>query len=78
MGNVEKVQILVDHWKTSDGQVHRDPETANIHQAILNGEARLCPECKGSGRVDPYGDRRTTVKCNSCNDGYQYKSEVWK
>lgn len=74
----EKINVAITHWKTSDGNVFTDQSAAKIHQAVIDGDARICPKCNGTGMVDPYGDGRTEFSCRECTGGYQFKNETWK
>lgn len=48
----EEINIAITHWKTSDGNVFTDQYAAMIHQAVIDGDARICPKCNGTGMVD--------------------------
>lgn len=47
----EKINIAITHWKTSDGNVFTDQSAAKIHQAVIDGDARICPKCNDTGMV---------------------------
>lgn len=76
---IEEISIAITHFKTSDGKIFKDRGDASIHQDVIDGKARVCPECNGEKMIDMCGDGRLNFPCSACNKtGYQWKTEVWK
>ena len=44
---VEKI-IKEETYQTTDGRIFDKYREADLHQSILNGEKKICPECLGS------------------------------
>lgn len=76
---MKQVSINVIKWQADDGSIHATKEGAELHEAFCNGTAKECPNCKGAGSTDPYGDGRTLTPCLTCNGkGYLRRVEEWR
>lgn len=75
---MKEIKVEVTKYESDDGVIFDTPEQAVHHERIVQGIRRVCPECKGSGRVMS-NDMRSTQPCPDCNKkGWQEKVEVWK
>lgn len=76
---MEHVDVIITKYKTIDGKIFDNKDQALHHEGILNGTIKKCPTCKGTGQVDPYGDRLASWKCSTCEGkGFLVKQDVWK
>lgn len=78
MSEIVEVMVEVLHYKTSDGELYKEKADALLHQKILNGTAKYCNGCNGSGSLESC-DGRSFERCYYCNGkGYLEKVESWK
>lgn len=71
------VPVTVIKYQTADGKQHDNQKDAERHGKMLAGVVRICPDCKGTGMIDPTDDDLQR-SCRSCNHtGYQEKTESW-
>lgn len=62
----------------ADGRIFDTAEEAIHYEKLKNGERKICTECKGTGKVDLYGDDRFHAICDKCQGkGWLEKKEVW-
>ena len=75
---IKEIDIVVKHWKCSDGKVFGQKQAAEIHEAKLSGEIKVCTHCEGRGEVPDIGNYRYE-KCFRCDGkGYLQKFSEWK
>lgn len=75
---MKEVTEVVIKYESDDGVIFDTHEQAEHHERLVSGIRRVCPDCKGSGRVMS-NDMRYMEPCSDCNSkGWQEKVEVWK
>lgn len=84
-------QEAYETYRTSDGRTFTSKTEAQNHEGVLKGDRKICPACKGEGRVNyryiEYEDRWEGTRkrdyisdhCTVC-DGNKYltKQTVWR
>lgn len=89
---IRKEQYSV--YTARDGKTFNSEEECRVHEMILDGEARVCPTCKGekecyhrevvgyTGGLQWHGEPiygQKWGKCPTCGGkGYQVKKETWE
>ena len=85
-------QKTVDYkvFIADDGQEFDTKKECVHHERILKGEIKVCPECKGVGRIDKWEEwenyhtgapEKTLIHpiCKTCHGkGFLEKKEVWE
>jgi DnaJ-class molecular chaperone len=87
---VRQKMINYDVFISDDGKEFDTKKEALLHDRLIRGEIKMCPECKGTGKVEEWEEWENYhtgmpersllhVTCQKCNGkGYLEKKTVWQ
>jgi hypothetical protein len=70
------IQKTVDVYLSDDGRTFDTKEACEHHEKIVKGERKICTNCGGTRKVDPYGDGMVYTPCGTC-DGKGWLELKW-
>jgi len=72
----EPITVPVIKYRAIDGEIFDKKEDADLHEKLLSGEVKRCPQCHGTKFIQ---HSRYTSTCDTCSGkGYLEKVETWK